>query len=106
VSPAQCPVDDSPNTLRIAEHFRIPKAKNTITFLLNGGGSYRVLFGFVLPAVYFANELCTMTRKIDDEVADRNLPTKVMLVKTLAENQPKFAFCSRHVRSQSACSRQ
>jgi len=74
-------VDDGPNAVQVAEHFRIPEANDPVAFGLDHSRASRIALLAVLSPINLDDELRTMTRKIDDEVPDRNLSAKVVVSK-------------------------
>ena len=88
---AQRCVDHRPDAIRIAKHLIVPEAKNAVTLSLDHACPRKISNRIVLTAVDFDNELCAVTGKIGDEMANRDLPTEMLFRPTVAQHSPKRA---------------
>lgn len=79
VSRLQRGSDYGPDTFGIAKHIIIPEAYHPISFALDHSGSFRISLDAMLASINLNHEPRLMTREINNEVPDRNLPPKPRL---------------------------
>jgi hypothetical protein len=69
------------NAIIIGEHIVIPETHDTIALSFDQRGSARIILSTMLPAIDLHNQLVLVAREVSDEVADRNLPSKMRIRK-------------------------
>jgi hypothetical protein len=73
------------HSVGIAKHVVIPEPQDAIALSLDNGGSRSIMARFVLPAVYFDDQPCSMTCEVDDEMSDWGLAAKAGIEEILAQ---------------------
>ena len=86
---AQRTVDGGPHAIWVAKHLTIPEAKNSVAFPFDHAGTRGIRRLTVLATIDFDYELCSMTREVGNEVADRNLSAEMILGKGLPQQTPE-----------------
>jgi len=98
-------VDHCPDAIRIAKYLIVPEAYNAIALVLDHMSSRRIDRRVMLTAVYFDHQLGPVTRKVRDEMAERNLPPEMLVSEALPQDTPELALCIRHVLAQAPSAR-
>ena len=80
--------DGCRNSVRIAERIIVPKSDYAVAFGFNQRRSLEIPFAAVLPAIDFNHDARAVTRKIDNEIADRNLTAKPLVGEVLTKKVP------------------
>jgi hypothetical protein len=72
------------DTIGIAQNLIVPKADHAIAFCLDHSCSYLIPSPAVLASINLDHKSSPMAAKIDDEIADRHLPSEPGLWKAFA----------------------
>jgi len=90
----KCGDDRLNNSVRVAKHVIVPKAKHEVAPPFQISCAPRILFATncMLTAIDFDDEPRCLTAKIDDVAANRHLPTKFKSIHpTIAQPKPQHA---------------
>ena len=94
---AQHAIYDAPDTIRVAKHFIVPEADQSVSFRFDQPRPLRVDCFRMLPTIHFNYEPSFVAGKIRNEMTERHLPSEMRLGKTLAKHAPEHQLRIRHV---------
>jgi hypothetical protein len=96
----QCSIDQRPHAAGISEHIIVPEADYPISFFFDRLSADRIFWRAVLSTIHFDNEFRAMAGKVRNEVADRHLPSEMMIGEGLSQQAPQAALRIRQLAAQ------